>query len=114
MTPLLPYIRALNPPKGAIGASSSPSYLASDIPAELARDATAAADAAGTTDSKQKTTLLSFLVKGLLMALEEHPIMRARVKEKDGQRWLEIGRDAVVGVAVSGKSKQNTMFHSYP
>lgn len=97
LTPLLPYIRALTPPKGST--SSQASYLASDIPAELARD-----PIAGEAATKQKTTLLSFLVKGLLLALEEHPIMRARVKEKDGQRWLEIGRDAVLGVAVSGKS----------
>lgn len=96
MTPLLPYIRALTPPKGST--ASQASYLASDIPAELARD-----PVAGELGTKQKTTLLSFLVKGLLLALEEHPIMRAKVKEKDGQRWLEIGRDAILGVAVSGK-----------
>ena len=49
--------------------------------------------------------LLSFLVKGLLLALEVHPIMRSRVKYGgEGEKWLEVGRDGVVGVAVSGMS----------
>ena len=51
-----------------------------------------------------KTTLLSFLVKGMLLALEEHPIMRSRVQSKDDDRWLEIRRDGIVGIAVSGQS----------
>lgn len=46
--------------------------------------------------------LLSFLVKGLLLALEVHPIMRSRVKFSGDEKWLEVGRDGVVGVAVSG------------
>jgi 2-oxoisovalerate dehydrogenase E2 component (dihydrolipoyl transacylase) len=48
--------------------------------------------------------LLSFLVKGLLLALEVHPIMRSRVKFRGDEKWLEVGRDGVVGVAVSGMS----------
>lgn len=48
--------------------------------------------------------LLSFLVKGLLLALEVHPIMRSRVKFGGDEKWLEVGRDGVVGVAVSGMS----------
>ena len=48
--------------------------------------------------------LLSFLIKGLLLALEVHPIMRSRVKFSGDEKWLEVGRDGVVGVAVSGMS----------
>lgn len=60
-----------------------------------------------------KTTLLSFLIKGLLLAMEEHPIMRSRVKTTAGgtgagggkeERWLEVSRDGIVAVAVSGES----------
>lgn len=74
----------------------SASYLASDIPATQARNPLS--DAA-----KQKTTLLSFLVKGLLLAMEEHPIMRARAREAGTARFLDIARDGTVGVAVSGE-----------
>jgi 2-oxoisovalerate dehydrogenase E2 component (dihydrolipoyl transacylase) len=96
LTPLLPYLQTLNPPSS----SSKPSYLASDIPPELALDPIATSGDA----ARQKTTLLSFLVKGLLLAMEEHPILRARVKEKDGARWLDVARDGTIGVAVSGES----------
>jgi hypothetical protein len=34
--------------------------------------------------------------------MEEHPIMRARVKERDEERWLDIAGDGIIGVAVSG------------
>ncbi|RSH83941.1 hypothetical protein EHS25_005185 [Saitozyma podzolica] len=95
LTPLLPYLQTLNPPSS----SSKPSYLASDIPPELALDPIATSGDA----ARQKTTLLSFLVKGLLLAMEEHPILRARVKEKDGARWLDVARDGTIGVAVSDK-----------
>lgn len=52
-----------------------------------------------------KPTLLAFLVKTLLLALEEHPIMRSRVKHGiDGtEKWLEVSRHGIIGVAVSGK-----------
>ncbi|KAI9633188.1 putative tricarboxylic acid cycle-related protein [Dioszegia hungarica] len=90
LTPLLPYLRALNAP----ASPSSTNYLASDIPAEHARNPIPISP-------KQKTTLLSFLVKGLLLAMEEHPIMRARAKEDGNRRTLEIARDGVIGVAVS-------------
>jgi 2-oxoisovalerate dehydrogenase E2 component (dihydrolipoyl transacylase) len=55
----------------------------------------------------EKAGLLSFLVKGLLLALEVHPIMRSRVKfgrEGDSEKWLEVSRDGTIGVAVSGMS----------
>ena len=91
LTPLLPYIKALNsaPSPSVVG------YLANDIPVEQARSPISAAP-------KQKTTLLSFLIKGLLLAMEEHPIMRARAREAGSTRFLDIGRDGVIGVAVSG------------
>jgi 2-oxoisovalerate dehydrogenase E2 component (dihydrolipoyl transacylase) len=47
------------------------------------------------------------LIKGLLLAMEEHPIMRSRVrstKDKEGERWLEVARDGTIAVAVSGES----------
>jgi len=58
----------------------------------------------------EKVGLLSFLVKGLLLALEVHPIMRSRVRfgneggQKEKEKWLEVGRDGIIGVAVSGQS----------
>ena len=70
--------------------------MASDIPASLVGNPL---DRAGT-----KTTLLSFLVKAMLMAMEEHPIMRAKVVGADKERSLEIRKDGVIGVAVSGES----------
>ena len=55
--------------------------------------------------------LLSFLVKGLLLALEVHPIMRSRVKFSGDEKWLEVGRDGVVGVAVSGTLSRPCYYH---
>jgi 2-oxoisovalerate dehydrogenase E2 component (dihydrolipoyl transacylase) len=92
LTPLLPYMKALNPPP----LTDKPTYQASDIPLSLSRNPLLESQGG-------KVTLLSFLIKGLLLAMEEHPIMRSRVKfgDKD-EKWLEVGRDGVVGVAVSG------------
>lgn len=90
LTPLLPYMKALNTTSGP----SKVSYMANDIPTEHARNPLSDAP-------KQKTTLLSFLVKGLLLAMEEHPIMRARAKEQGSNRFLDIGRDGIIGVAVA-------------
>jgi 2-oxoisovalerate dehydrogenase E2 component (dihydrolipoyl transacylase) len=72
-------------------------YQASDIPPSLSRDPTLE-------EEGDKVGLLSFLIKGLLLALEVHPIMRSRVKFGGDEKWLEVGRDGVVGVAVSGMS----------
>jgi len=61
-------------------------------------------------EEAEKVGLLSFLVKGLLLALEVHPIMRSRVRfgngggDKEKEKWLEVGRDGIIGVAVSGQS----------
>ena len=93
LTPLLPYLKATS---RASNSHSKASYLASDIPSSLSRDPEPL-------DANQRTTLLTFLVKAMLMAMEENPIMRARVMDKGDERWLEIRRDGVVGVAVSGK-----------
>lgn len=97
LTPLLPYIKAAN--GEAKPGKHKPGYLAADIPATLVGDPIAPAAEA------QKTTLLTFLVKAMLLAMEEHPIMRAKIVG-DGakERALEIRRDGVVGVAVSGES----------
>ncbi len=92
LTPLLPYLQALN--RGPSDRPRSP-YRAADIPTDLARDPLPA-------DGDSKTNLLSFLVKGMILAMEEHPIMRGRVVSKDDERWLEIRRDGIVGIAVSG------------
>lgn len=89
----MPYLRAMNTSPSPTTAN----YMASDIPSEHARDPLPIS-------SSQKTTLLSFLIKGLLLAMEEHPIMRSRAKEVGHGRVLEISRDGVIGVAVSGKS----------
>jgi 2-oxoisovalerate dehydrogenase E2 component (dihydrolipoyl transacylase) len=105
LTPLLPYIKALNAPPSP----SAAGYLASDIPLAEARNPLSDAP-------KQKTTLLSFLVKGLILAMEEHPIMRARAREQGSSRFLDIGRDGVVGIAVSGKlpsRRCGRMFRSF-
>ncbi|WWC57607.1 uncharacterized protein I303_100139 [Kwoniella dejecticola CBS 10117] len=94
LTPLLPYIKAANPAPTTLTSSKAQSgYIASDIPLDLVRDPLR--------EHKQKTTLLSFLVKGLILALEEHPVMRSKLKDEGNQRWLEIARDGVIGVAVS-------------
>ncbi|WVQ82907.1 hypothetical protein IAT38_005043 [Cryptococcus sp. DSM 104549] len=90
LTPLLPYLKASKPQ------AEKPPYLASDIPASLIHDPLEhlALD-------RPKNTLLSFMVKALLLAMEEHPIMRSRVKESGDQRWLEVSRDGLLGIAVS-------------
>lgn len=95
LTPLLPYMKALNPP-GADSGTPKASYLAADISASLVADPLEAAPS-------QKTTLLSLLVKAMLLAMEEHPIMRAKVVGGEKELALEIRRDAVIGVAVSGE-----------
>ena len=98
LTPLLPYMKSLNPP---VTPKGKPPYLANDIPSTLARDPILD-DAQG--GNREKTTILTFLVKGLLMAMAEHPIMRSRAKESGGERWLEVARDPTIVVAVSGMS----------
>ncbi|WWD06319.1 hypothetical protein V865_004409 [Kwoniella europaea PYCC6329] len=91
LTPLLPYLKASKPPTS--NSRDKQGYIASDIPPELVTNPII--------DEKGKTTILSFLVKGLILALQEHPIMRSRLKEDGEKRFLEIGRDGVIGVAVS-------------
>ncbi|WWC97549.1 hypothetical protein V866_004433 [Kwoniella sp. B9012] len=91
LTPLLPYLKASNPPTS--NSRDKQGYIASDIPSELVTNPIS--------EEKGKTTILSFLVKGLTLALQEHPIMRSRLKEDGEKRLLEIGRDGVIGVAVS-------------
>lgn len=95
LTPLLPYIKANN---ADTGTQTKAGYLAADIPATLVGDPLA--NAAG----GPKMTLLTFLVKAMLLAMEEHPIMRAKVVgSHEKERALEIRRDGVIGVAVSGE-----------
>jgi len=86
-------MKAMNPPAAV---ARRPAYLASDIPTDLV------GDPLPEQEGRQKTTLLTFLVKGLLLALEEHPIMRAKVMQKEDERWMEIRREAIIGIAVSG------------
>ena len=99
LTPLLPYLRSQP-------TTTKKTYQASDIPSSLSRDPIASA----MEGDAEKVGLLSFLVKGLLLALEVHPIMRSRVRfgneggEKEKEKWLEVGRDGIIGVAVSGQS----------
>jgi len=82
--------------KAANAAPSEPKgYIAADVPQNLVHPAP--------TPERQKTSVLAFLVKALSLALEEHPIMRSRVREADGQRWLDVSRDANIGIAVSGE-----------
>ncbi|KAK4685948.1 hypothetical protein P7C73_g4193, partial [Tremellales sp. Uapishka_1] len=92
LTPLLPYLRSPQ----AKSASKTP-YLAADIPADLAR----AADHSATAN---RPSLLTFLVKAMVLALEEHPILRARVRENGDEKWLEIVPQANIGIAVSGEA----------
>ena len=103
LTPLLPYLQS----KGTDDGSTRPTYMAADIPKELSRQPLSMLDA-----QQRKTTLLTFLVKGLLLAMEEHPIMRSRVKEQGDERWLEVARDASVGVAVSGQCDAHFSFQN--
>lgn len=80
--------------KAANAPRSEPSgYIASDVPGSLVHPAPV--------PEREKTSLLAFLVKALSLALEEHPIMRARVREQGEQRWLDVSRDANIGIAVS-------------
>jgi 2-oxoisovalerate dehydrogenase E2 component (dihydrolipoyl transacylase) len=111
LTPLLPYIQSLSLQSQSSAGPEKKPYLANDIPPSLARDPLPPSAGGSGVD---KTTLLSFLIKGLLLAMEEHPIMRSRVKTTAGgagagggkeERWLEISRDGIVAVAVSGKFK---------
>lgn len=88
LTNLLPLMKAANPVK-----PPKPSYLASDVPSSLVQHS------AGS--EREKTSILAFLVKALALALDEHPIMRARVKEREGERWLEVSDDPAIGIAVS-------------
>lgn len=103
LTPLLPYMKALNPPAAPMAKAP---YLASDIPSSLVRDPLVS-------EGREKTTILTFLIKGLLLAMEEHPIMRSRVKtsgEERAEKWLEVSRDPTIAVAVSGKCPSLTLF----
>ncbi|KAK8844770.1 hypothetical protein IAR55_006620 [Kwoniella newhampshirensis] len=91
LTPLLPYLKASTPSTPRL---PKPGHIAADIPPELIR--------VPTDDVKSmKTGLLTFLVKAMILALEEHPIMRSRVKESGDDRWLEISKDGIIGIAVS-------------
>ncbi|WVQ72270.1 hypothetical protein IAR50_001819 [Cryptococcus sp. DSM 104548] len=89
LTNLLPHLR---PPPQPV--SRSP-YLAPDIPSNLSHDPLE------TLPLPEKTTLLSFLIKAAVLALEEHPILRSRVKDSGVDRWLEVSRHGTIGVAVS-------------
>jgi 2-oxoisovalerate dehydrogenase E2 component (dihydrolipoyl transacylase) len=96
-------MQTLNPYPSS-SASKAP-YLASDLPAALSRDPLPL------DLERQKTTLLSFIVKTLLLAMEEHPIMRAKVVAEGGKsqsgkegKWLEVAKNGTIAVAVSGES----------
>ncbi|XAO22468.1 hypothetical protein I312_101239 [Cryptococcus bacillisporus CA1280] len=93
LTALIPYL------KYKPSSPSRPSYTASDIPSSLIYEGATIPEV----DKNAKPTLLTFLVKTLLLALEEHPIMRSRVKHGiDGtEKWLEVSRHGIIGVAVS-------------
>jgi hypothetical protein len=39
--------------------------------------------------------------------------MRSRVKFSGDEKWLEVGRDGVVGVAVSGMSSRPCQHHKH-
>ncbi|KLT41769.1 CoA-dependent acyltransferase [Cutaneotrichosporon oleaginosum] len=88
LTNLLPLMKAAN-----AKVPETKGYLAADVPSSFVN--------APPLPERQKTSVLAFLVKALALALEEHPIMRSRVKEADEQRWLEVSRDANIGIAVS-------------
>ncbi|WWC67320.1 uncharacterized protein I206_101228 [Kwoniella pini CBS 10737] len=94
LTPLIPYMKAANP--SSSNSTTNNGYIASDIPTDLVRDPSNQEK-----HQKQKTTLLSFMVKSLLLALEEHPIMRSNLKEEADKKWLQISRDGIIGIAVS-------------
>ncbi|EIW68089.1 hypothetical protein TREMEDRAFT_45044 [Tremella mesenterica DSM 1558] len=86
LTSLIPYLRSSE-------STPAQNYTASDIPQELIGKSIY--------DQRSRPTLLSLLIKGLLLAMDEHPIIRSRVKEEAGERWLEVSREATIGVAVS-------------
>lgn len=88
LTNLLPLMKAAN-----AKVPETKGYLAADVPPSYVN--------AAPLPERTKTSVLAFLVKALALALEEHPIMRSRVKEADEQRWLEVSRDANIGIAVS-------------
>ncbi|BEI83514.1 hypothetical protein CcaverHIS002_0401180 [Cutaneotrichosporon cavernicola] len=88
LTNLLPLMKAAN-----AKVPETKGYLASDVPPSYVNPAPL--------PERTKTSVLAFLVKAMALALEEHPIMRSRVKEADEQRWLEVSRDANIGIAVS-------------
>ncbi|WVN88520.1 uncharacterized protein L203_103731 [Cryptococcus depauperatus CBS 7841] len=90
LTPLLPYLQSSKPSSGKLP------YLASDLPSSLVHHPEDTLDTL-----KSKPTLLSLLIKSLVLALEEHPVLRSKVKESDGSRWLEVSRYGIIGVAVS-------------
>jgi 2-oxoisovalerate dehydrogenase E2 component (dihydrolipoyl transacylase) len=90
LTALIPYLRQANAP-----AEKAP-YRSPDFPAQL--QSTPSAGAVG------KTTILSFIVKALLLALDEHPAMRGMIVDNGTEQWLEVRRDPVVSIAVSGTS----------
>ncbi|OXH41615.1 2-oxoisovalerate dehydrogenase E2 component (dihydrolipoyl transacylase) [Cryptococcus neoformans] len=93
LTALIPYL------KSKPFSPSKPSYTASDIPSSLIHEGATISEV----DKDVKPTLLTFLIKTLLLALEEHPIMRSRVRHgTDGtEKWLEVSRHGIIGVAVS-------------
>ncbi|WRT63226.1 uncharacterized protein IL334_000129 [Kwoniella shivajii] len=103
LTFLLPYMKVNSSSSSSLSSNSKRnSYIASDIPQQLVRNPLD--DNTSWIPSKHKNTLLSFFVKGLVLALEEHPIMRSRVKENqddENERWLEVARDPIIGIAVS-------------
>ncbi|KAL7420402.1 hypothetical protein Q5752_005372 [Cryptotrichosporon argae] len=83
LTPLLPYLRARAP--------DTLPYRAADLQAAFPLRET------GEQQGGEKITLLSVVVKTLLLAAREHPVMRARA---DGEALLVAGTP-VIGIAVS-------------
>jgi 2-oxoisovalerate dehydrogenase E2 component (dihydrolipoyl transacylase) len=94
LTNVIPYLHS----SSSASSPSKPNYIASDIPTNLARDPLS------DEISISKPTLLVYLIKAMILALEEHPIMRSRLKFSGEDRWLEVSRDPIIGVAVSGLS----------
>lgn len=90
LTALIPYLRQSN------AKSEKAAYRSPDFPVELQAQPAAA--------SENKTTILSYLVKALLLALDEHPAMRGMIVDNGTEQWLEVRRDPVVSIAVSGTS----------
>lgn len=90
LTALIPYLRQAN------AKAEKPAYRSPDFAVELQAQPVAAAAA--------KTTILSFLVKAMLLALDEHPAMRGMIVDNGTEQWLEVRKNAVVSIAVSGES----------